>query len=79
MTRVVNQDVSPAPFLMDYSSKFTSIIIPWRLGLASEPLDAPKCCILADGQRNRYYLGYIVKSHLNNNYSGRLQETGTTE
>ena len=79
MTRVVNQDVSPAPFLMDYPSKFTSIVIPWRLGLASEALDAPKCRVLADDQQNRYYLGHVVKSHLNNNYNDRLQETGTRE
>jgi len=77
MARVVNQDVSPAPFLMDYPSKFTNIIIPWRLGLPSEALDAPKRRILDNGQRNGRSL-YIDKLHLNDHYNDRLQGKKTT-
>ena len=46
MSCVYGKDVLPATFLMDDTREFASIIVPWRLRLASEALDTTKCRIL---------------------------------
>lgn len=46
MPCVYNKDVRPATFLMDDTRKFAGVIVPWRLGLASEALDTTKRRVL---------------------------------
>jgi len=43
---VVEQNVGPVSFLVDYTGEFSGIIVPWCGGFARETLDAAECSIL---------------------------------
>jgi len=46
MRGVVEQNVGPISFLVDYTGESTRIVVPWCGGFASETLDATECSIL---------------------------------
>jgi len=46
MRTVIEQNVGPISFLVDYTGKFARIVVPWCGGFACETLDAAKCSIL---------------------------------
>jgi len=46
MRGVIEQNVGPISFLVDYTGKFARIVVPWCGGLTRETLDATECSIL---------------------------------